>query len=237
MKNKKQVNNNKTINTKYKLKKKWRFWRVFKNFFLGRKQKVMFKRLSWNKNQIRIIWHHIKKLYGKTIKKTFHKKNNTNKRFDQSFYKSLINVESQLNIILVRLSITRNLIESNELIKKHDVKINNKLKNKNYNLCLQDSVKYYVQSNKIRKKPYLLIKYWRRRAWWKWRKIRRIMAKKRTRSIVKWNMKKNLCSNYFESSYKARISILIKRPNLYEIIARKKKLLNTKLIKKIFLLY
>ena len=71
---------------KRKLKKKWRFWRTFKFFFLKNKTLRFFSKIKWFFNQRRILWHHLSTVYGKKIKALVFKKVSKKIAFGSFFF-------------------------------------------------------------------------------------------------------------------------------------------------------
>ena len=125
---------------KKKLKKKWRFWRQFKFYFLKLKKKNFFFKLKWIFSQRKILWHQFAEYYGKGIKHLAFIKNQSKRAFNTNFFSILIRLENRINIILVRLSIFSKLLQANTYIANNKITVNNKLKSYNFLITVGDII-------------------------------------------------------------------------------------------------
>lgn len=131
---------------KWKLVKKWRFWRQFKRFFLNYKKKIIFSRLKWFFNQKRILWHRLSDLYGKKIQKLVFRNKQAKTAFNSRFINLLFCLETRLNIFLIRIGFAKKLLEANNLIQNKYILINGFLKKSNYSVCIGDIIRYFFFS-------------------------------------------------------------------------------------------
>jgi len=218
-----------------KLKKKWRFWRMFKFFFLRRKKKFFFPKIRWLFSQKRIIWHQLSTMYGKNIKNRAYNNFKSKIIFNTKFAFVLSKLELRLNILLLRMSFVNKLLQANVVILKKKIKINSIIKHQNYLVSIGDLINYIpidicfkndIRRNKLK---------WYRFKWVKWKKI---VKKKKKFNRIFFSLKKNFVFNYVEINYIFFSAILLKYPLLGEISYRnKKRLLVTSLLKKIYFLY
>ena len=246
---------------KHKLKKKWRFWRLFKRYFLGRKKKNFFYKLKWVFNQKRIMWHQLLALYGKKIKQSVYSKNQTKLIFGSRFFNSLSFLELRLNVLVMRIRFASKVIESSKLIDLGLVRVNGSKRTKNYIVRVGDILKREYGSNKIELtinslfskglpfsiaiEPAITQAFglekrqerlkWRRHLWNKWEtKNRNLNFKVKPVSFVR----QNIFINYIETNYKVFTAILLYKPKVGEILlVNKKSMLCLKLLRKIYLLY
>lgn len=220
---------------KKKLKKKWKFWRLFKNFFLKKKQKFIFIKLQGFINRKRIIWKQFSKLYGNKIKNLVFKNIQSKIIFNSKFYEILNYFECRLNIILFRMGFISKILKINDCIKKNLIFVNGKLKTQNYLVKIGDMLQAFILLKKIN-----FLKYrwfyklkWRKFKWKRWKDYN-FLNKLNFFFITK----KNLILNYVEINYKIFNGILLRKPLMGEIILNKnKKLVTSYLIKKIYFIY
>ena len=223
---------NSSKNSKKKLKKKWRFWRSFKNFFLRYKKKKLFCKLNWLRSQKQSVKKQYLYFYGKKIQRLI-KKKKLLRSFGRRFFYTLAFLELRLNIILLRLLFTQNIIEANFYIWNGFFLVNKKNKNKNYLVSVGDLIhKKNTIYLDVKKNSYK----WRKYLWSKWSWKAR---KKKFRYLDPfWLSKNNLNLNYTETNHKNSSSILLRKPVLGEIILNNKnRLLTINIIKKIFFVY
>lgn len=215
-----------------KLKKKWRFWRSFKFFFLRRYQKKnFFFKLIWNFNYKRILWHQLSSIYGKKIKNLVYSRSKSKKLFNKKFIDILCCLELRLNILLLRICFSDKLIKSNQLIKKGKIKVNGFVKHQNYIVLKNDFICYFNFSKTLR----INKRKWRRYMWKRWKRIKG--KNKFIRSIF-FSLKKNYVFNFIEINYRFFLAIVLRKPLLGEIIYKnKKQLLTRKILHKIYFLY
>lgn len=218
---------------KKKLKKKWRFWREFKFFFLNNQKKIFFTRLKWIGNQKRIIWHQISSMYGKKIKNLAYNTNKYKLAFNSRFFNLLVFLETRLNIVLLRLAFFFKLLQANKAIIEKKVFVNKKSKNSNYILKNGDilNISVLIFTNLSRKRFRNLT--WR---YFQWRNLK----KKNQKNSINffWVSKQNLVLNFFEANYKTSYAIMLRFPLIGEIlINNNRKLLTSNLLKKIYFLY
>jgi hypothetical protein len=133
------TNRNETLR---KLKKKWRFWRVFRFFFLRSKKKNFFPKISWLFNQRRIIWHQLSVIYGKKIKNLAYTNHKAKKIFNTKFCFVLCKLELRLNILILRMGFVNKLQEVNFYISKSQLIVNNVRKNKRYLVSIKDLITF-----------------------------------------------------------------------------------------------
>jgi len=222
---------------KAKLKKKWRFWRSFKFYFLRKKSLSYFSKLKWLFNQNRIMWHHFSNLYGKNIKYLVFKKTKTKLAFGKPFFNILSFLELRLNILLVRMRFASKLLEADSLITGKLVYVNGFLKQKHYLVRVNDIVKKVPLFSK--KSLRFFSKKWRYFKWKKWRRKARFNGKiVKVVSMFRFSKKIALSLNYLELNYRILTGIVIRKPVLGEIlISSSKKILSLSLLKKIYFLY
>ena len=237
---------------KRKLKKKSRFWRLFKKFFLKKKRKTSFYRLNWLINHKRIMWHQLTSVYGKKIKNILYSGHTNKKIFNTKFDNVLRKLELRLCVLLVRINLVRNLVIAQEYIKDSKIVVNGKKKHPNYQIRLQDLI---VKNNSKSSSKFLLpnskINKWKRWYYrWKWRRVKakfknrskiRVLKqrfKRLRRTRMYWLVKKNMVFNFLEINYSIWASILIRYPLLGEILHKnKKRFLFSGLLRKVYLLY
>lgn len=216
-----------------KLKKKWRFWRLFKRFFLKKKKIKMFYRLKWIFDQKRIIWHNLYTLYGSRIKYLKYKKTQTRFLFGVRFFKILSYFELRLDILMLRLGWVDSRLLAKSLISKGDVLVNGKKKKSQFLVNVGDTVQKIPR--KLIKKRFFLLK-WRRFKWNRWRQQFWKIGTKVPR--IFWLFKKNLVVNFLEINYKIFSCIILREPLTGEILLEKqKRMWSTKRLKKIYFLY
>lgn len=229
----KKVSNASLLKTKFK--KKWRFWRQFKFFFLKNKKKNFFTKLKWFFNQKRIVWHQLSSIYGKKIKNLAYSNNQSKVIFNTRFFNLLIYLENRLNILLLRIGFSFKLLEANKFIYSKNVFINNQLKNCNYLVKVGDIITCSLLSS-FHRKRFKCLK-WRRFKWIKWRKLKKNSFKN---NIIKffWRSKKNLIINYVEINFKIFSAIILRKPLIGEVlINNNNKMLSLNLLKKIYFIY
>lgn len=239
-----------------KKKKKWKNWRQFKKFFLFKKKIFFFAKLKWRFNNLRILWHHLTKVYLPTIKKlTKHWKQKNNNKF----YFFLNQLETRVSTIVLRSRFCYKLVNSYNSIKLNLITINGIIINKIWFLLsildllqkrrtLKYKPKKRIQQKKSKKKTQIKLKdqkvelrterfKWRR---YHWNKSRYILWK--IRRISHFNMyfsrKQNTILNYLEINYKIPALILIKQPFLKELYLNKQpRILTNIILKKIYFIY
>ena len=218
-----------TLNIKkIKLKKKWRFWRAFKYFFL--KKSIIFKfnkvKLFFNHN--RILLHFITTYYGDKAQSLLQKKILNNSKF--VLFLSLI--ELKLNIILVRMHFAYKIIESNFLIRYGFIVVNGVSKRKNYIVKINDIVQKYIPLGSTKFKKTV----WRKFSWRTW--VYQYKKNKKKQWYFYWQRRHTISMNFMETNYKILSSIIIRKPLLGETMLRKHRhysLLD--FIKRIFYVY
>lgn len=230
----------------FKLKKKWSYWRGFKKFFLNKRKVTFYKKLQWQYNEKRYIWHQLSKLYSKKIKNLMNK---NSKILEFKYHFLLSSLELRLPVILLRARFCIKIINGENEIKNNNILLNGFICNNiRLLLNLQDLFqKRRKKSTMLKNKEYLKknnLPYNRpeRLKWRKhrWKKARYIFWKVRRASSFNMyhNRKQNIIVNYLEINYKVPAGILIKYPFTKEIILSKnKKILTHALLKKIFFVY
>jgi hypothetical protein len=198
---------------KVKLKKTFRFWRLFKSFFLYKKHVSQFKKLSWMFNNRRILKHQFLNLFGLKANKLVGLNKNT-------FFWFLQKNELRLNVFLTRIKFCLKTSDSLYSIK-------NKLIAVNYLLVLFCN---YIISEKcvIQKKRFYTnndIRSWKHK-WrrYRWRKVKKLIKIKNDKmlylNIHYYN--NSICSiNYFEVNYNVLSAILVRKPLLSEVLLNK----------------
>lgn len=228
--------------TKYKLKKKWRFWRQFKKFFLGRKKKkILFHKLNWTFFQKRIVWHQLSSLYSHSIKNLIHSKNQTKVMFGARFFKMISLLELRLNILVLRMQLSTKLAEANSLIAEGNIRLNGLKCHKNTLVCVNDIVSKQLDSNPNKSGIRTERLNWRRWKWRKWRRKNKSLKKHLKQALPTPAFKKikiNLAANYIEMNYKIQAGVVIKKPILGEVLlSNKNRMLRSATLRKIYFLY
>ena len=225
----------------FKLEKKWRFWRSFKQSFLNIKKITFYKKLEWNYNTKRLIWHQILSLYLPK-KKNLLVNFNTNKINHIKFYFFIKKLELRLSTILLRARFVFKIINSYNAIKMNLILVNGIIINKNnYILRIQDL--FQKRRTNICKTYFKITKRRIYRLQWRkfrWKKARFLLWKIRRTSHFNlyWTRKQNTFLNFLEINYKIPAGIIIKQPFLKELLIKKQtKLFNSTLLKKIYFLY
>ena len=222
-----------------KLRKKWRFWRGFKQFFIHKKKITFFKKLQWNYNEKRLIWHQFLQIYVPKLKSFIAKKKNKH-------YFLLLNfLELKLAVVLLRSKFYTKLNNCYDGIKKNLISVNGNIINKkNYQLQKLDLFQKRRHINKIinKKKTIKYLSRIKRLKWrkFRWKKARFLFWKIRRQSNFNLYLSRKTTSsfNFLEINYKIPGGIIIKKPFINEIIInRQKNLLSSKILKKIFFLY
>jgi hypothetical protein len=222
-----------------KLKKKWRFWRLYKLFFLRQKKKNFFCKIKWLFNEKRIIWHQLSQIYGKKIKHIIYANHCSKKIFNSKFDSLLVKLELRLNIILFRINFLKKLLFVNSL--KNLFFVNGSIKHINYQVCSND----LIYNTNINGFFFGKLKNCLSFSFWKWRKFRRKYKKQirqffksQNRYRVYFLFQQNIVFNFVEINYFIYSSILIRFPLLGEIIYKnKKRFLFSGLLQKIHYLY
>lgn len=206
---------------KFKLQKKWRFWRAFKKYNFSKRKKKIFLKLK----NFFFIQNIIKKqfisFYGiKRFSRMFFKKNQCLFNFDFNFFKILCFLELKLNILSFRLFNFTNILEVNKFILDGFIIVNNKNFKKNYLVVVND-----ILQQIFKKKVWYLINFkckkkigWRKFNWFKWKK-----SKRKNFISFFWCIKKHLIVNYVEFNYKVLTGIIIMYPTIGEILLLNKK--------------
>ena len=238
-----KVNDFLQVRKKTKLKKKWRFWRSFKFYFLRKKSLSYFSKLKWFFNQTRIIWHYFTSLYGKKIKSLVFNKASNKIAFGRSFIAIIAFLELRLNILLLRMRFATKQLESNTLINKGFILVNGVLKTKNYLARINDIIKKTIVL------PLLYVSRINNRVWrhkwrkYKWRSHKKILKRRawqngKKRRNAFWLSKTVLSVNYLEINYVIWACLILKLPTFGEVlISRSKKYLSSTMLKKIYFLF
>ena len=232
IKNKKKI----SYYIKKKLNKKWRFWRVFKFYFLRRKKKIYFFRMKWLFNSKKMLWRQLSVVYGKRIKNRAYKKNKSKIIFNKRFIFILRALELRLNVLLVRLHFVTKLLQANITILKNKVTINGTVRHKWYVVAVGDLIMYTnknIFSQRLKKLK------WKHR---NWRQFKITLKKKNLKNKKYVNiyflLRKNFVLNFIEINYFCFSAILLRNPTLGEISYRnKKQFLISTILKKIYFMY
>ena len=230
------IKNKKKINyfIKKKAKKKWRFWRAFKFYFLRRKKKFYFFRMKWLFNKKKILWRQLSVVYGKRIKNKVYHNNKSKVIFNKRFMFILRNLELRLNVLLVRLHFVTKLLQANIVILKNKVRVNGEAKHKCYLVSIGDLITYHKKD--MCSKRFKKLKWKRYR--WKQIKIKKKKLKKKRIVNMYFLLRKNFILNFMEINYYYFSAILLRNPCLGEISYRnKKQLLRSTILKKIYFIY
>ena len=227
------VNSNNSF-TLRKLKKKWRFWRVFRFYFLRSKKKTFFPKKNWLFNQRKIIWHQLSTMYGKRIKNLAYKTSKSKVIFNSKFGSVLCKLELRLNVLMVRMGFVNKLQLVNRFISGGKVSVNFIIKDKKYSVRIGDLISFIMPSLKKDNLKRFKKHQWRRLKWNKWK----IQSKKKKSRRLYVVLKKNVLFNFMEINYYHYFGLLLRCPLLGEIVYRnKKRLLISRLLQKIFFIY
>ena len=219
---------------KHKLKKKWRFWRTFKFFFLKNKTLRFFSKIKWFFNQKRILWHHLSTVYGKKIKYLAFKKISKKIAFGSFFFFTLAFFELRLNILIVRMRFAGKLLMANEFINNGSVLVNNKKRSIHYLTRVNDVVQKQLQKGGLKKLKILKRRKWKAYIWRKWKKKKK-WSKERKSPYLR---RQALYLNFIELNYRILSGIIIRKPMLGEILlVSQKKLIASTMLKKLYYLY
>jgi len=96
-------------------------------------------------------------MYGNNFKKIMFRNTNKKYLFSKPFFKVLNNIEFKLKIFLLRINLSKNLLESKNMINNGLVKINGKSVNAQYIVKVNDCIqllKINHSSKKIRTKKF-----------------------------------------------------------------------------------
>ena len=171
---KKKINKSKITPVRFfkkqKLKKKWRFWRTFKFFFLKNKTLRFFSKIKWFFNQKRILWHHLSTVYGKKIKSLVFKKVSKKIAFGSFFFFTLAFLELRLNILIVRMRFAGKLLIANEVINNGSILVNNKKRAIHYLTRVNDVVQKLIPRGSSKKLKILKRRKWKAYIWRRWKK-------------------------------------------------------------------
>lgn len=217
-----------------KLKKKWRFWRVFRFYFLRRKKKNFFSKINWLFNQRRIVWHQLSVIYGKKIKNLVYTNHKSKKIFNSKFGSILCKLELRLNILLIRIGFVTKLQQADFLISNYQITVNFFVKHKRYLLSKNDLIFFKTTCLKIRDFQRFKKNCWKYSKWNKWKR----QSKNKKFRRIYFSLKKNFIFNFMEINYYYYFAILLRSPLLGEISYRnKKRFLISRLLQKIYFLY
>ena len=217
---------------KRKLKKKWRFWRTFKFFFLKNKTLRFFSKIKWFFNQRRILWHHLSTVYGKKIKALVFKKVSKKIAFGSFFFFTLAFLELRLNILIVRMRFAIKLLIANEAITNGSILVNNKKRSIHYLTRVNDVVQKQLKISGSKKPKILKRRKWKAYIWRRWKKKGR---RGRKSTFLKRQV---LYLNFIELNYRILSGVIIRKPMLGEILLlAQKKLIASTMLKKLYYLY
>lgn len=225
-------------NVRFKLKKKWRFWRSFKKFFLKRRKKNLFSKLRWRYTQLSNARKYFVSLYGSKFGASLLNRYSKKKR---AFFNFLPSLETKLAVLLTRLLLARSGLVAKDLIKDRLVLVNNVTKNLHYYVKPCDVIT--VQGNEstlLRPKYSIKVLSWRRFRWrsffWKRRKAFKSIRKFQFTSL--WSFRTARAFNYFEVNYRIRSGILLRTPLIGEVILQvSSKVVSKSLLKKVYFMY
>jgi ribosomal protein S4 len=220
---------------KQKLKKKWRFWRTFKFFFLKNKTLRFFSKIKWFFNQKRILWRHLATVYGKKIKSLVFKKVSKKIAFGSFFFFTLAFLELRLNILIVRMRFAGKLLIANEIIQNGSILVNNKKRSIHYLTRVNDVVQKQIPRGNSKKPKILKRRKWKAYLWRRWKKKWRRGRKGRKPTFLRRQV---LYLNFIELNYRILSGIIIRKPMLGEILLlAQKKLISRTMLKKLYYLY
>lgn len=218
-----------------KLKKKWRFWRVFRFYFLRTKKKHFFPKIKWLFNQRRIIWHQLAVIYGKKIKNWAYTNHKSKIIFNSKFGSILCKLELRLNILMLRMNFVNKLQQADSFISDGNIVVNGVCKHKRYSLQKSDVISLKFSILKIGDSKRFKKLRWKPHNWRKWRRKTRKNQKRRNMYYL---LRKNFLFNFMEINYYYYFGILLRFPLLGEIVSRNKKnLLTSRLLQKILFIY
>lgn len=219
----------------WKLKKKWRFWRVFRFYFLRTKKKHFFPKIKWLFNQRRIVWHQLAVMYGKKIKNWAYTNHKSKIIFNSKFGSILCKLELRLNILMLRMSFVNKLQQADSLISDGNIVVNGVCKHQRYSLQKSDVISLKFSILKVGDSKRFKKLRWRRYNWRKWRRKTRKNQKRRNMYYL---LRKNFLFNFMEINYYYYFGILLRFPLLGEIVCRNRKnLLTSRLLQKILFIY
>lgn len=224
---------------KYKLKKKWRFWRFFKRYFLRKKKKKFFTKRRWLFFQRRIIWRQLVVRYGKVLKY---------KRFQahvqglgRCFYKLLVYLELRLNIFVITLGLIprcNNITKMNLALMKKLISVNFKFKKRHYFVQAGDILQHRDFS--YRKSFRKFVKRWRIFSWFRWRDLRwRIWRIGRFKRKLRKRMARQAVSRSFvEFLPRFYLVTVLRHPFWGEIMVNlRRKFLSPFFLRRVFFLF
>ena len=217
-----------------KVKKKWRFWRVFRFFFLRSQKKNFFTKIKWFFNQRRILWHQLSVVYGKKIKNFVYSNHKSKKIFNSKFGSILCKLELRLNILIVRMGFIDKLRMADQFIQEGKVTVNFFIKHRRYLIRINDLIcftNFFLKSHNFKRFKKIS---WRYSKWNKWKK----QSKNKKFRQIYFSLKKSFIYNFMEINYYYSFSILIRHPLIGEISYRNKKnFLTTCLLQKVYFFY
>lgn len=223
--------NNQVIKKKFKLKKKWRFWRVFKRYCLLRGTSTRFFKFRLVFDRKRVIWYNFRNVYGSQAKHWTYYRRFKKFACGVRFLKVLVQLETRLNVFALRVGFEKTLTAVNSLINSCFLIVNNQYKTKNFLVTNGDlvyrSLPTWIYTKKLFFDPRVKFFFARRANWRTKRKFKYF-----------WRIKKTGLMNYALINYKINSVVLVRKPLMGELILnRDKRLLSWQLIKKIYLLY
>lgn len=249
---------------KYRLLKRWRKWRVFKNLFLKQKKKIQFQKLRSFIFVQKIIKKQYAWLYGKAINRTVFKNSQSKFVIDSFFFNTLSILEQRLGILVVRMFYV-SFLEIDTMLKSYCIIMNGK-EFKSKKILVPSSSYISIIDIFSLKKKLTLVNWFKVNCWYwfNWLRFYKtisiwhqngvgclictnssyIRKKVHQRSYYKlsiklfWSLKSFLSINYIEVSVKYLIGILLRKPVLGEVILNNKiKSTHSYVLSKVYLTY
>jgi len=198
------LSNFKDTKVSIKLKKKFRYWRLFRNSFLAKKKAFFFIKSRSFYNLKRTIKHQFSYVYGVSFKSIGLTVLNLH------FLDFIINQELKLYIVIVRSFLCSNIHEAFKQIRLNLVSVNSSIVPSPHASVMVGSI--IIKCRNALNRNVRVNKYsWRRQRWYKARNKLKRYSKARYMNPF-FLFKKSLILNYMEVNINARSTIVIKRP-------------------------
>lgn len=226
------------VRRKYKLKKKWRFWRFFKQFFLRSKKKKLFTKIRWLFFHRVVIFRQLIARYGNLLKKKVLDLHIN--PLNRGFFQLLNYLELRLNIFVTTIKLIPRIfkvLEVNKVIFRKKILVNFQPKRRYYLLKVGDfiqNIAHYEISQSLKK--YVTLR-WRRFTWSRWRQMRwRLFRRRSCRRPAQFSWKKGVvCRAFTETRYRFLLALIIRYPFWGEIMVnRRRKLTSIKFFRRLF---
>ena len=197
--------------------KKFRFWRLFKSYFLYKKKCKNFLKLGWLFNNRRILKHQFMSIYYLPLKRRCFLHQNYY-GYGDSLFNFMLKNELKLSIVLVRSRLTLNILNCFISIKKKIVSVNSAIiVTPNFCVCKLDIVQKRRKLKLFKKYTRYCLHHWRRH---RWKTARfRLRCKRYNPYIGVYLFSRNsLYINYIQPNYKILSAIIISNPTLSDIL-------------------